>query len=99
MLVKAIVPEVDRYFLLIFCSFYFILFYLFLGIFSPLSPKALGGFFHPVDWLICLCSSSIAMHAPTAWHIALQLAEPINLAFTLNVKKKKPPLLPSLCLQ
>lgn len=82
MMANITVPEVDRDFLLL---FYFTLFYFICALvfFFPLSPKALGGFFHPVDWLICLCSSSITMHAPAAWHIAFQLAEPINLPLLL----------------
>jgi len=43
--------------------FYFILFIYFILLvswwFFPFYPKVLGGYFHHVDCLICLCSSSI----------------------------------------
>lgn len=57
-LVNNTAPEVARDFLL--------LFYFSLGgfFFFPFYPKALGGYFHHVDWLICLCSSSIQCMLP-----------------------------------
>lgn len=68
MLDNNTVAEVARDFFLLFCfGFFFccVLFY-FIGVLVAFSlySKALGGYFHHVDWLICLCSSSIQCMLP-----------------------------------